>query len=271
MQTGPTRHSTAKASTLSVEPCEGGFALSLGGRPVTTGMANHPVIHPRRPLLDHMRDEFLARGDLVIEATRIEEPKFLGAYSLFSVQKEWIEPGKDNLTEDFSSELASDPILHRPPGPEFAEQLAYYGPVSQWLKGMGLRLVDIDLVSLPDSPSEYEYDGEVVAFFGDTLGSGEDTADFTKLSQELQQVFSELAPEERSAAVFLHNIHRSIVHGLALVTGHCTADEYAYGVAAAHAIIPAYADVSKRDHAQATAGYRQEARSALAYIAAYRA
>lgn len=91
---------TVKAHELEVQPLgEGGFGLFHGGRLVTTAMGgDHPVVHPRRPLLNRMRTEFVRRRTFIMDGTQIAEPKFLSAYAFFSLQAEWIEPETDNLS-----------------------------------------------------------------------------------------------------------------------------------------------------------------------------
>jgi hypothetical protein len=248
---------TVKAHELEVQPLEeGGFGLLHGGRLVTTAMGgDHSVVHPRRRLLDRMRAEFVRRRTLVMDGTRIAEPRFLSAYAFFSLQTDRIEPQTDNLTQDFTSELARDPVLHRPPGPAFAAQLAYYGPVGDWLAEQQLHLVDIDFVSLPHR----------------TVEEDSSTEDFNRLRDWLRLSFLHLAKEERAAVVNLHNLHvGSVVHGVALVEGRCTTEEYAEGVTASHALIPAFADVGERHYARVLRDVRRDAERAIAYIEAYR-
>jgi hypothetical protein len=98
------------------------------------------------------------------------------------------------------------------------------------------------------------------------------TEDFNRLRDWLLGTFSQLAKEERTAVVYLHNLHDgSVVHGLALVKGRCTAGEYAEGVSAAHALIPAFADITARNYARVLRDLRRDAEAAIAYIEAYQA
>ena len=122
--------------TLEVEPVDlrvtevkGGAALALDGRPLDTLIGRHAVVHEAADLIEHMIGEFLAYPSLSIQDNQVVSPRFLGAYQLYGLQKEWVETDRDNLTEDFTSELARDPVLWRVPGPESRDQLARYGPV----------------------------------------------------------------------------------------------------------------------------------------------
>lgn len=59
-----------------------------------------------------MVSEFDGQGRIKIKDRMIVEPKFFGAYALFSIQKEWIESGKDDLTREFGEHLVNDTVLN---------------------------------------------------------------------------------------------------------------------------------------------------------------
>ena len=107
-----------------------GFALLADGKPMTTS-GGTLVEHEAVALLNQMQSEFLQHPVLEVDGGRIVEPRFLGSYSLFGIQKDWVEAGRDNLTEDFEVALLQDPCLSPLPGPERIHQHARYSPLLQ--------------------------------------------------------------------------------------------------------------------------------------------
>jgi hypothetical protein len=249
---------------LEVQACEGGYELLLGDASVRTSIGDHPVRHEAAELLDHMIGEFMKYPTIGLIDDRIEEPRFLGSYALFGLQKEFIESGIDNLSENFAFEVLSDPILNRPPGPESIDQLARYGAVTEWLESESLRLVDADFVDLTTIVLPDDY-WRLSGSIGD-----EDTEEFHRLVARLHALFRGLEPEGRAGVVFLHNAHEgSLIHGLALMLGKCSVNEYAAGVGAAHGVIVTFGDVRESDHGGAFDELKADATAAVEYVKAY--
>lgn len=222
--------------------------------------------HDAPDLLRHMVAEFTRFPEISVVANQIVEPAFLGAYRLFGLQKEYIEPRTDNVSEFFAYELYIDPFLHRIPGPEYLDQLARYGPVVEWLGANGVGLVDRDYVELQGSECP---DGEPIeSDYGDDSATG----DFYRLVEFLRVKFDGLSPEERACVVYLHNALRgALVHSLALVCGAITPNDFAVGVAASQFAIDTFGDVSTEDHALISDELRGHAGAALEYVRFYRA
>lgn len=192
---------------------------------------------------------------------QIHEPAAIGAYRFLGLQREWIDPASDNLSEDFTLALANDPFWRRLPGPEAVDQVARWQPARRWLEELGIEHVDIDFVSI-DGVVEPMYDGE---------SNGIATMQFRHAAETLEAVFRALDPEERAVVVYLHNaLQGAVTHALALATGRCTDLDFASGVGAAHGLIFKLPDMSGTDHSEAFAELKNYARSGLDYIAAYR-
>jgi hypothetical protein len=234
------------------------YSLMIVDRQVVTAMGEHPVRHASPDLLNHMVEEFSTHARVeVSDQGVILEPKFLNSYGFFGLQKEWIEPGRDNVTSDFTRELLRDQIWDRLPGPEGVNQLARYGPVQRWFDDLGIRLVDAGYVSIP---------GVCEGMYGD-----ESTDLFLQSCEVLGGVFQGLDSEQKAVVVFLHNVHGgSLVHALALVSGRCTPAQYAVGTLAGQAVFVAMPDVDDDDLGKQAQGRDIEAKAGLAYIDAYR-
>lgn len=242
-----------------------GFELVLHEDLIITSIGAHPVRHEAKFLLRHMIDEYLKYPVLTISNGRIEEPRFLGAYALLGLQREFIDARIDNLSENFPLELASDPVLNRLAGPEQRDIRARHGHLEEWLRSEELRLVDLDLVDMSTVA------GSDPLIRTTSQQGSDDTRDFHRLSDRLHQLFDALAPEERAAVVFLHNAHQgSLVHAIALMLGRCTPKAYAAGVGAAHLLVAAFADVTDEDHSDAFSELEADAVAAVNYVAAYR-
>ena len=59
-------------------------------------MGDLAVCHEAGELLEHMIGEFMKYPEIRVVDGRIDEPRFLGSYTLFGLQKEFIEGWTDN-------------------------------------------------------------------------------------------------------------------------------------------------------------------------------
>ena len=180
-----------------------------------------------------------------------------GAEALFGFQKDWIEPHRDNVTGDFAAELYLDPVLARPAGPEWSNvQLPPLAPVIDWISSLGAELPDVDFVSFRN----------IAGSHGDS-----DTERFNQLVVVLEEQYRSLTNDQRAGVVFMHNNWQgALVHGLALMVGALSADEFAAGVAAAHRLRSGIPDVGDDDHTEIYQALRADAHADLGYVAAYR-
>ena len=147
------------ARVSNVEPIElyaaredSGYVLALRDDVLVTSIGGHAMRHESPDLIEHTISEFVRYPEITIKNGQIEEPAFFGAYRLFGLQKEFIEPRTDNVTEAFAFELFTDPTLRPPAGPERRDSEARYGPLDLWLNEQGLRRVDTDFVDSDTVP-----------------------------------------------------------------------------------------------------------------------
>ena len=208
---------------LSVEPAEGGlYCLMKHGTPVLTGMGGlHPVKHSNSEFLRQMAEQLNERGTLIFDHGHVAGPQGFDFYSLFSLQKDWVEPQKDNFSvkDDFVGSLICDQILA---GSLLKPIRTAGGAVDEWLRKLGARIVDLDYVDLSNVPGVP--DGWIVErYYGD-----DDGKDFQVLVEALRSVFEGLTVEQKSAAVYLSNIaDNSVVFSLCLASDNCTPSDFA--------------------------------------------
>jgi len=259
--------------TSRIEPLElaareisGNWELTRHGARLRTWIGGHPVRHEGKRLIEHMIAEFMRFPEIEIEDRRIVFPQFLGAYSLFGLQKQFIESHLDNVSGNFAFAMVQDPVFTQVAGPEFRDQVARYEPVMNWLDSMGLRLINLSLVDLDtlDCPDDF-------VLMSQSLGDDE-TDEWHRLATSLEVHFRQLTAEERACVVYLHNgLGGALLHSLALISGALQPDQFAFGVAASQRMLHVIDDISADDHSTIHAELRSHANAALAYISAYRA
>ena len=248
---------------LEIVESNDAFALMLDGEVLLTE-SGVPIRHAATPLLEHIINEFDGHGaTITVQSRKIVAPKFFGCYALFGIQKEWIEPRKDDLSLGFEERLLRDPILHPVAGPEQVDQYARWVSVDEWLGGGRVNdlrghafLVahdfGVDDLKLPEDAQLRE---RVTPFIA-----------------ELSECYRVLPPEQRCVVMYLYAIHHGpVLFPLALVLGKCNVNEYAHGIMASQAVLSGkFGDVNDKDHLQAFERLREDARTALEYISFYR-
>lgn len=235
-----------------------GFALTLKGEVLRTATAE--VRHKHGWLLRQMRAQFLPRGPLKVSDRRIMEPKFLGFYSLFVIQKDWVEQGKDDLTADFASCLLRDPLLQLPPGPEALEVLARNEPVRNWL-GSGtwqqLKQLEDEVNLLNWRAASGEMPTQV------EINSARSRAVIGDLAARHRQ----LQPVEKTIVQILWALHGcSLLAALGLATFRLGPSEFADCVTAARCLISAFSDVKPADELKAYETALAHAHMCLDYV-----
>lgn len=80
---------------LEVIDTAGGFALALDGEILLTADGAAQIQHVAAPLLAHIAAEFDGHGSMRVLDRKVIAPRFFGSYALYSIQKAWVEPGKD--------------------------------------------------------------------------------------------------------------------------------------------------------------------------------
>jgi len=218
-----------KAPDLSVVEVSGGaFELRHRNQPLQTSMGgDNPIRHERREFLNHMKLELLERGALKIVDQKVTEPKAFDSYALFSLQKDWVETGRDNLTTDLLQALIYDPLLERSANPATWELQLCASPVESWLAELGVRLVDLDYVNHDKIPSIPENHWRVNANMGE-----DDQQAFLDLWEKLQVTYNQFSDEQKTVATYLTNIWNNfIVFAVCLASGNCTPQDFATAIA----------------------------------------
>jgi hypothetical protein len=266
------KNSSYEVSPLDIEVSYGRnycFYLTLGGENSLLTSSGSLIEHSAKPLLEQMISEFDGTGESVrIKSNKIESPKFLGTYSLFSIQKDWVEKEKDDLTISFEDRLLNDPVLHPSAGPERIDQEERWGVLHQWIgsKIDGLRSHALDFVYYANNTDEEdEVDVRDREKFLKKITKDIDIA-------EIKSCYQSLSPEERTVVMMLHAIHQGpVLFPLALVLGKCSVSDYTLGIMAGDAILAnVFGDVSAKDHRDVYDGLCADTRIASEYIQNYR-
>ncbi|MBM4223489.1 MAG: ATP-binding protein [Gammaproteobacteria bacterium] len=248
-------------SSLEVITHDDGFALVYDGKILQTREGNE-VRHTAAQLLRHIAREFDGHGRIEISDGRVLGPQFFGSFALFSIQKSWIESARDELTLAFVEHLLSDPMLHSLSGPEQADRLARFDPISKWL-GERLQGLCQRAEEVPHWLGEEEFLDRASA----VARARED-----EVILALRKEYLLLTPEERTVVMMLHALHHGpVLFPMALVLGKCTEPEYALGIMAGDAMLTtAFGDVDEAGHQGAFGSFRTDARTGLDYIRHYR-
>ncbi len=209
--------------------------VTIGDLVLHTNMGgHHPVMHRSRRFLENLVKELSARGTLTFSDGEVTGPQGFDSYSLFSLQKDWVEPGRDNLTTDFIIEMIHEPLLETSASPETWQIVPFKDSVNSWLSEMGVRLVDLDYVNhdliegVPDD--HFRMSGNM----GD-----EDQDAFVALTTALKSLYSSFSDEQKSVATYLTNIsNHFMIYSLRLAAGKCSPEEYGMAFAAATLLDP---------------------------------
>ena len=249
---------------LEIIETDAGFSLIFKDKVLLTEYGN-PIAHQAKYLLEHIISEFDGHGHITISNEIITDPKFFGSYSLFSIQKKWVESNKDDITLYFELILLNDPVLHPLAGPEQIEQRARWAPVDKWLEN------DIEDLRLYAFFARYEDEN-----ISDNSGYSDLEIETQKLKKEkqitdLRNIYLHLLPEQRTVIQLLMAIHEGpLLFPMALILGKCNIAEYALGVMAGQAILSeVFGDVDDKSHREIFDSFRADARAALEYITAY--
>jgi hypothetical protein len=246
-------------SDLYVDEQDGVFVLLCGGEPVLTS-GGSKVSHREPDLIKHMLVEFNRCGEVTLENQRIVEPRFVSSYAFFSIQKDFVEHEKDDLTLDFASCLTCDGTLFRCAGPEGIEQMYRWGPITSYLKDLGLVLPSL-IGPFFDDPENYDSEEE----YAEAKELAEPSAEFTA---RVKREYELLNPAQKAVVMMLYACHQGMVlFPLTLVKGRCTPNEYASGVIASKfAIAGVFPDVDSNEHRQMFTELTEHARTAVDFL-----
>jgi hypothetical protein len=175
-----------------------------------------------------MVSELHERGRLIIANGQVEGPVGFDSYSLYSLQRDYVEPGRDNLSTDFLLEMIHEPLLERSASPDTWHVLPFLESISVWVSELGARLVDLDFVD------HSRLDGVPDEHFRLNPNMGDDDHDaFLTLMDALARVYTGFSNEQKSVATYLTNISdHFLIYSLRLAAGHCSPDEYGRAFAA---------------------------------------
>ena len=194
-----------------------------------------------------MVEELNQRGRLVIIRDEVHGPQGFDSYSLLSLQYEWIDSRRDNLSTDLVVELARDPFLVRTAGPETMHRLPFLSNLDEWLHGLDIRLVDLDYVDLgriDGLPAE--------GLYANAHNGDEDHSAFIDLRDTLTRLYTNLSSQQRSVATYLTNISNFFLYSLRWAAGGCTPAEFGAAFAASRSTVSTAAGrVAKAETAQA--------------------
>lgn len=212
-----------------VSESNGMFGVYVGTDRLYTNMGgHHPVLHRNSDFVQHMVTELLSRGELRFTNGELIEPKGFDSYNLFSLQKDWVEPGRDNLTTDFILEMIHEPLFEQSANPENWHVLPFRRSADAWLSGLGAQLVDLDFVDhsiLDGVPDEHL---RVNHNMGD-----DDNESFRILMDVLVRLYGGFSNEQRSVATYLTNIFdHFLIYSLRLAAGECSPEEFGMAFAA---------------------------------------
>lgn len=214
---------------------DGMFGVYAGSTLLHTNMGGHnPVLHRSSGFMEHMAGELHERGELKFVDGELVEPRDFDSYSLFSLQKDWVELGRDNLTTDFILEMIHEPILEQSASPETWHVLPFRESTNAWLADLGARLVDLDFVdhSILDGVPEDHF--RINGNMGD-----DDQEAFLTLKNVLERLYAGFTNEQKSVATFLTNISgHFLIYSLRLAAGQCSAEEYGMALAAVRQFDP---------------------------------
>ena len=244
---------------LDVAEQEGTFVLRFRGEPVLTPKGEG-VKHHTPHLLRHMIDEFDHQGDIGVRQNIIEEPKFFSAYSLYGIQKDWIEKGEEELSTQFGEEMVRDGMLFRCAGPEVTDQLYRWEPVLEYLSENDLKL--------PDFAESFMDDSEMYSSEEEYREAKKKAVPDAEFVAKVSDLYQSLSAPQRSVVMFLHSIHNGVVlFPMVLAQGRCNPNEYASGVIAAQATIGGvFGDVSSEEHKEMFSSLKEDARTTLDYL-----
>ena len=199
------------------------FGVYVGAGRLYTNMGGHnPVLHLNSQFMEHMVAELHDRGELEFANGELIGPKGFDSYNLFSLQKDWVEPGRDNLTTDLLLEMIHEPLLEQSANPETWHVLPFRRSVNAWLSDSGSRLVDLDYVdhSLLDGVPDDHF--RVNKNMGD-----DDNEAFLLLMDTLARMYSGFSNEQKSVATYLTNIFgHFLIYSMRLAAGQCSTEEF---------------------------------------------
>lgn len=194
------------SSPLHVTETGNGFTLKLNNTPIKTP-AGKPVLHRSRPLIQRMRAELEAAGDL--------NPARLNCYCFYSTQVDFIETARKPARQQAEDLFKRDPALDMAELPDLEERLERCIPLIKLLRRLGLEYRRVAAAGSTENRRLFEY---------------------------LLEIEKSLSDEQ--AAVWHNgiNAHRSFLLPLLLAAGECSPAEYCEAVTVVLHLHPVFQD-----------------------------
>lgn len=270
-------HRKADENTVVIDPADlqifespEGMGLRKGGHVILLD-AESPLMHPRLKLLEHIREEFDGFGLIAIdEKGVVVKPSMISSYMLLGVQRRMEKDPGNTFVAGFSKWLLFDPCLSRCAGPECVDQIARWQPLYRFYESESLNAPDFAQIPVDENCNDVD------SILKDRAGHLFVTNDpqeelfiegAKKYVKAVDLYFRNLGPEEWAAMWLLHSFHEAILFPLLLVTGRCSAQEYANGLMAGHCLLTtAFGDVDVDAHAKQVRGFREDAQIVLQFL-----
>jgi len=251
--------STISALDFDVLETNGQFALAYGDEILTTNLG-HQVIHERQSLISHMISELDHCGQITLADLEIIEPRIICAYAFYSIQRDWIEPGTDQLTLKFADCLGQDATLFRCAGPEQMEQIARWLPLFDYLDELKLNLPSLSGPFM-DDPTYYSTREE----YEEAKQLATPAPEFV---EAIEGEYQKLSPAQKAVVLMFFAGHDGMVLFPMLVAlGLCSPNDYASAVVASHlSIAGVTSEVGSEDHASMFKGLKDDARTAIEFL-----
>ncbi|OGW69375.1 MAG: hypothetical protein A2036_03460 [Omnitrophica bacterium GWA2_50_21] len=256
---------------LVIQEIPSGIQLWSYGRPILLPNGN-PLTHPRQTLVEHIREEFSGFGTMTLDASgRVLKPDILSSYILLGVQQSMEADPNHPFMTGFGKWLLLDPCLSSCAGPERVDQKARWLPLSRYFEAKGIHAPDFAQIPV-DVGENDDVDTILRRQVEPMFGLDNPEADkIIRSSKAFVEVvvrdFKQLGPEEWTVMFCLFQFHQAVLFPLLLVTGRCTAQEYANGLMAAHCLLTtAFSDVDDEQHEEQTRGYREDAQVVLQFL-----
>lgn len=231
-----------------------------------------PLRHPRLRLLEHIREEFDGFGLIAIdEEGVVVKPNMISSYALLGVQRR-MEKNPDNpFMSGFPKWLICDPCLSRCAGPECVDQMARWRPLDRFYEAESLIAPDFAQIPVDDACTDVDSilrDRAGHLFLPDDPQMEEFIREATRFVDGVDAFFRRLGPEEWAAMWMLYSCHGHVLlFPLLLVSGRCSAQEYANGLMAAHCLLTTISgEVDVDAHAEQVRGFREDAQVVLNYL-----
>ncbi|MDB3918006.1 ATP-binding protein, partial [bacterium] len=213
----------------------------------------------------HMRSELDGEGGVEIDGKgKIVGPNFFGSLTLFSLQKGLIELEKEILLHNFDELILYDDVLTVGGAlPNMRMQSDRYTTLQKWLGQTLEELFDkADIVANEILVADYPEKKEII-----------NKAQKADCVVRLWDKYKSLSWEERTAVYYLfRNYDNCVLFPMALISGHCSVEEFAMGVLASYQLLTYMSDssITEEQQKELYEELRSDARVSLDYIKFFR-